>query len=141
MPLVPIDNVGQVGLIKDIPPYNIPPNAWSDGNNVRFLDDGVKKCAGYQEVMESCPFSPIYIFPYLSIGGSYYWIAFGKEKIAVLLDGAWTDVTRQTTNTLSGAITDVATTITLADASDFPTSGKIAIGSKQYGATNDNYYE
>jgi|TARA_Y100000310_G_scaffold194917_1_gene194928 hypothetical protein len=141
MSLVPIDNVGQVGIIKDTPPYNIPPNAWSDGNNVRFLDNGVKKCAGYQEVMESCPFSPIYITPYLSIGGFYYWIAFGKEKIAALKDGAWTDITRQTTNTLNGAITDVATTITLTDASDFPTSGKIAIGSKQYGSGNDNYYE
>ena len=141
MSLVPIDNVGQVGIIKDTPPYNIPPNAWSDGNNVRFLDNGVKKCAGYQEVMESCPFSPIYITPYLSIGGFYYWIAFGKEKIAALKDGAWTDITRQATNTLNGAITDVATTITLTDASDFPTSGKIAIGSKQYGSGNDNYYE
>ena len=53
MSLVPIDNVGQVGLIMDVPPYNLPPNAWSDGNNIRFLDDGVKKCAGYQEVMDN----------------------------------------------------------------------------------------
>jgi|TARA_R100000049_G_C1947730_1_gene93603 hypothetical protein len=141
MELVPIQSVGEVGLIKDIPPYNLPPNAWSDGNNIRFLDNGVKKAAGYQEVMDDCPFSPFYVAPYLTVGGTYWWIAFGKQKIAAWSGTAWTDITRQTTNTLNGAITDVATTITLASATDFPTSGTIAIGSKQYGAGNDNYYE
>ena len=141
MQLVPIQSVGEVGLIKDIPPYNLPPNAWSDGNNIRFLDNGVKKIAGYQEVMDDCPFSPFYVIPYLSVGGTYWWIAFGQERIAAWSGTAWTDITRQTTNTLNGAITDTATTITLTNAAEFPTSGTIAIGSKQYGAGNDNYYE
>ena len=85
MPIVPIENVGQLGIIKDTPPYSIPPNAWSDGNNVRFLDNGVKKIAGYREVMATCPFGPYYIVPYLSSAGQYYWIAFGEKDIA-----AWT---------------------------------------------------
>jgi len=141
MQLVPIQSVGEIGLVKDIPPYNLPPNAWSDGNNIRFLDNGVKKIAGYQEVMDDCPFSPFYVIPYLSVGGTYWWIAFGQERIAAWSGTAWTDITRQTTNTLNGAITDTATTITLTNAAEFPTSGTIAIGSKQYGAGNDNYYE
>jgi len=141
MELVPIQSVGEVGLIRDIPPYNLPPNAWSDGNNIRFLDNGVKKAAGYQEVMDDCPYSPFYVTPYLTVGGTYWWLAFGKQRIAGWSGTAWTDITRQTTNTLNGAITDVATTITLTSAAEFPSSGTIAIGSKQYGATNDNYYE
>jgi len=141
MQLVPIQSVGEIGLVKDIPPYNLPPNAWSDGNNIRFLDNGVKKIAGYQEVMDDCPFSPFYVVPYLSVGGTYWWLAFGQERIAAWSGTAWTDITRQTTNTLNGAITDTATTITLTNAAEFPTSGTIAIGSKQYGAGNDNYYE
>jgi hypothetical protein len=56
MPLVPFENVGSVGIIQDTPPYNLPQGAWSDGNNVRFLDNGVKKVAGYKEVMATCPF-------------------------------------------------------------------------------------
>ena len=71
MPLVPIENLGQIGIIKDTPPYNLPPNAWSDGNNVRLLDNGVKKVAGYQEVMATCPFPPYYIHPYLTASGTY----------------------------------------------------------------------
>ena len=120
MSLVPITKVGSVGIIEDIPPYNLPPNAWSGGNNVRFLDDGVKKVAGYQEVMATCPFAPYVIVPYLTVGGTRFWIAFSSAAIAVWNGSIWTDVTRQTTNTLDGAITDVATTITLADASLFP---------------------
>jgi len=140
MQLVPIQSVGEVGLIKDIPPYNLPPNAWSDGNNVRFLDNGVKKAAGYQEVMDDCPFSPLYLFPYKAVSPTYWWIAFGKQEIAAWNGTVWADITRQTTNTLSGTITDVATTIALTSAADFPTSGKIAIGSKQYTGT-DSYEE
>ena len=94
MELVPIQSVGEVGLIKDIPPYNLPPNAWSDGNNIRFLDNGVKKAAGYQEVMDDCPFSPFYVTPYLTVGGTYWWLAFGKQRIAGWSGTAWTDITR-----------------------------------------------
>jgi hypothetical protein len=35
MALIPVDNVGQVGIVKDINPWQLPPNVWSDGNNVR----------------------------------------------------------------------------------------------------------
>ena len=75
MSLVPIENLGQIGIIRDTPPFNLPPNAWSNGNNVRLLDNGVKKVAGYQEVMATCPFAPYYVHPYLTVAGTYYWIA------------------------------------------------------------------
>jgi hypothetical protein len=129
MPLVPIDNLGQIGIIKDTPPYALPPNAWSGGNNVRFLDGGVKKCAGYAEVFATCPFAPYYVVPYKA-GTNYYWLAFGLEAIAVYTGGAWVDLTRQSTGDLNGAINNSVTTITLTDASDFPTSGKVILGSK-----------
>ena len=129
MALVPIENVGQLGIIKDTPPYSLPPNAWSGGNNVRFLDSGVKKCAGYQEILATCPFAPYYLMP-LDDNGTYYWIAFGLKSIAVHNGSSWTDVTRQTGDTVDGAINNSVTTITLDDASGFPSSGTIAMGTK-----------
>ena len=113
MPLVPFDNVGSVGIIKDIPPYNLPQGAWSDGNNVRFLDNGVKKIAGYKEVMATCPFAPYYIHPYLTSAGLYYWIAYGTADIAVYTGTVWIDVTRQATLQLDGAVLASASTITV----------------------------
>ncbi len=94
MPLIPFDNVGSIGIIKDTPPYNLPQGAWSDGNNVRFLDNGVKKVAGYKEVMATCPFAPYYIHPYLTSAGLYYWIAYGATNIAVYTGTVWIDITR-----------------------------------------------
>ena len=113
MPLIPFDNVGSIGIIKDIPPYNLPQGAWSDGNNVRFLDNGVKKVAGYKEVMATCPFAPYYIHPYLTSAGLYYWIAYGSTDIAVYTGTTWIDVTRQNTLTLNGAVLASAATITV----------------------------
>ena len=113
MPLVPIENLGQIGIIQDTPPYNLPPNAWSDGNNVRLLDNGVKKVAGYQEVMATCPFAPYYIHPYLTVEGTYYWLAYGATDIAVWNGSSWTDVVRQTTLQLNGAVSASASSITV----------------------------
>ena len=141
MALVPIENLGQIGIIKDTPPYNLPPNAWSDGNNIRLLDNGVKKVAGYQEVFATCPYAPYYIHPYLTIAGTYYWIAYGTDDIAVWNGSSWTDVTRQATGTLSGTINNSVTTITLSDASAFPTSGTIAMGTQAIANGSSNGYE
>jgi len=145
MPLVPIEQVGQVGIIQDVPPYELPPNAWSGGNNVRVLDSGIKKIRGYTEALETITFPPYYLTPYEDSAGTYYWLAFGQNKAAVWDGSAWTDITRQTTTTLNGAINSSATTITLTSASAFPSSGTIAIGTRQVGASggaaNTNYYE
>jgi hypothetical protein len=113
MPLIPFDNVGSIGIIKDTPPYNLPQGAWSDGNNVRFLDNGVKKVAGYKEVMATCPFAPYYIHPYLTSSGLYYWIAYGATDIAVFTGTIWIDVTKQSALTLNGAVLASAATITV----------------------------
>ena len=141
MPLVPIEQVGQVGIIQDVPPYELPPNAWSGGNNVRVLDSGIKKIRGYTEALETITFPPYYITPYEDSAGTYYWLAFGQNKVAVWDGSAWTDITRQTTTTLNGAINSSATTITLTSASAFPDSGTIALGTKQVAEGATNYYE
>lgn len=144
MPLVPIENLGQIGIIKDTPPYNLPPNAWSDGNNVRLLDNGVKKVAGYQEVMATCPFAPYYIHPYLTVSGTYYWIAYGATDIAVWNGSTWTDVVRQTTLQLNGAVTAGASSITVdtgAALTALPTSGTLEIGTDITSDASTNKFE
>ena len=50
MALVPVDNVGQVGIVKDQNPWQLPPNVWSDGNNVK-TDEGAIKKALFQVLM------------------------------------------------------------------------------------------
>ena len=144
MALVPIENVGQIGIIEDIPPYNIPPNAWSGGNNVRFFDNGVSKCVGYEEVMATCPFAPFYIHPYLSAGGTYYWIGYGAADIAIWDGSSWTDVTRQNTMTLDGLVSASAGTIDV-DTGGVLTSlsatGTLDVGNDTSESAATNQYE
>jgi len=131
MPLISFESVGSIGIIKDIPPYNLPQGAWSDGNNVRFLDNGVKKVAGYKEVMATCPFAPYYIHPYLTTSGLYYWIAYGATDIAVYTGTTWIDVTQQLTLTLDGAVNHNSGSITVdtgAALSALPATGTLRIG-------------
>ena len=142
MPLVPIQNLGQVGIIQDIPPYDLPPNAWSGGNNVRFLDNGVKKIAGYSEVMATIPFAPYYIQDYLDSGGNTYWVAYGQTDIAVWDGSTWTDVTRQATLKLNGAVAASAATITVdtgAALTALDTSGTLTVGEDTADVATDKY--
>ena len=93
--LVPLEGIGQVGMVTDIPPYSIPATGWSDGRNVRFDDISVRKSMGYHEVMETCPFKPLHLETYQEYDErTYYWLAFGEKAIAVWDgSGSWIDVT------------------------------------------------
>ena len=76
--LVPVEQVGQVGIIKDTPTYSLPPNAFSDGLNVRFVDNGVEKLDGYLEVMKDCPIYPQHLV-FVNQDEKDYWIVFGNN--------------------------------------------------------------
>ena len=47
MTSVPVQNTGQYGIISDIPSVVLPPNAFSDGRNVRFDNESVSKITGH----------------------------------------------------------------------------------------------
>lgn len=43
-------DVGRIGLLTDFLNHNVPLNAWTDGLNVRFRDDGVFMRRGWQDL-------------------------------------------------------------------------------------------
>jgi len=95
MALIPVDNVGQVGIVKDINPWQLPPNVWSDGNNVRAEHGAIIKSPGYAEVMATCPIVPLYITN-LNTPADNYWIIGGTAAIHVYKESTddWSDITR-----------------------------------------------
>jgi len=93
MALIPVDNLGQVGIVKDIAPFQLPPNAWSDGNNIRVEHGAIIKSPGYSSVIATCPIDPYYITQ-LKAGSAAYWIVAGLAKIYVHNGTTWTDITR-----------------------------------------------
>lgn len=93
MALIPVDTSGQLGIIKDTSPFQLPPNAWSDGNNVRLEHGAVLKSPGYDSVIETCPIAPYYITQ-LKAGTAEFWIVAGLTKIYAHNGTSWTDLTR-----------------------------------------------
>ena len=122
MALIPVENVGEVGIVKDINPWQLPPNVWSDGNNVRSEHGAIVKSPGYSEVMATVPVAPYYV-THLVTGVNEYWIVGGLTAIHVYDDSS-------VSNTLDGGISDAATTITVDSTVGFESNGTITIGSE-----------
>ena len=96
MALIPLENAGQTGIVQDIQPWQLPINAWSDGNNVRMEHGSVHKCKGYSSVMATCPVAPYHVVYLKDASGNKYWIACGLAAVHVYDVGAttWSDITR-----------------------------------------------
>ena len=121
--LVPVDNVGQVGIVKDINPWQLPPNVWSDGNNVRSEHGSIIKSPGYANVMATVPVAPLYIIN-LVTGVNEYWIIGGEAAIHVYDNST-------VSNTLDGAVGAADSTITVDSTDGFETAGTITIGEEE----------
>ena len=119
MALVSVDNVGQVGIVKEKSSWNLPPNVWSDGNNVKTEEGSIKKCPGHTEVMATCPISP-YFITQITLGTPEFWIVGGLAAIYVY------DNTSSST-LLDGGIDASVTTVTVDSTTGFEDIGTITI--------------
>lgn len=51
MTIMRVRNVGSKGVVKDLPAFDLPPEAWSDSNNVRFIAGRIEKIGGFFPVL------------------------------------------------------------------------------------------
>jgi hypothetical protein len=128
MALIPVDNVGQYGIVKEQNPWQLPPNVWSDGGNVKTDEGSIKKALGYSSVMETVPVAPYFIISLIS-GNVEFWIIGGLSAIHVYDNTSNSD-------TLDGLISNSATTITVDSTTGFENNGTITIGDEQITYTN-----
>jgi hypothetical protein len=47
---VPIQNLGQIGIISDLPANEIPENAFTSGRNIAFRNNNIEPASGYQQI-------------------------------------------------------------------------------------------
>jgi hypothetical protein len=80
MPNIKFDKVGALGVIKDIAASELPLGAWSDANNIRFLDGAVLQFLGYGQVYNSPPEAPQYLMQ-ANVNGSRYWLYATAGKV------------------------------------------------------------
>jgi len=58
MPTLPIRNLGEVGVLTDPNPYNVPITGFTKANNVRFDDNKVRRAPVFRKVKDSLGFDP-----------------------------------------------------------------------------------
>jgi hypothetical protein len=61
MPDLDINDVASIGLIQDIPGYQLPPEGWTTATDVRLVDDGISTGATWSQILNTSPASPWYI--------------------------------------------------------------------------------
>jgi len=127
MAFIPIDKVGEVGIVKETSPWQLPPNVWSDGNNIKTEESSIKKTPGYSEVMATCPIAPYSILQ-LTLGTPEFWIVAGLAAIYVY------DNTSSST-LLNGGINDSVATVTVDSTVGFESVGTITIGTENISYT------
>lgn len=77
--IIPINDLGAIGLVSDKQPHTLPPNAFSDAVNVRFNDGEVRRVLGNQEIITVSSQS-MWAFPYQYIDTAY-WVFTGPSKL------------------------------------------------------------
>lgn len=73
MTVVPFDKLGSVGIIKDLPDHQLPPEAWTDGLNIRFIDGKAARIKGDQEVFGTPTQAP-YWGIFVPTADNRYWV-------------------------------------------------------------------
>lgn len=83
MAKIPFDKVGAAGVIKDIAASELPPGAWSDASNIRFLDGAALQFLGHGQVYGTPLDSPQYLLQ-ANVAGQRYWLyGTASKQVAV----------------------------------------------------------
>jgi hypothetical protein len=102
MAMLRVKKAGAVGVIKDLSLDDLPPNAWTDCSNIRFLDGSALQFYGHGEVYNSPSVAPQYVMPVYS-GSTRYWIYVSAAKAFVVTNSGGsavhTDITHATPHT------------------------------------------
>jgi hypothetical protein len=85
-------NSGRYGIIKDRQSHTLPLEAWSDGNNVRFVENSVQRTTGETRVWTPT-IDPWWLLHTTNAGEQQFWVYAGADKIYVVdQDNVHTDI-------------------------------------------------
>lgn len=109
-----INNLGMVGLVKDSKPWQLPPEAFTILENVRFTDLGIERLLGHEQVFGTLPEAPHFIMPvsgptqlwwlYMSLTKGYVYDGSDHTEITRISGDYSTTDTRQWNGTMLGGI-------------------------------------
>lgn len=93
---VAIPQLADVGVVKDVPDYLLPPNAWTDARNIRLRDNKIERITGHASVLDPPSIPPYWLLPVLSNAKEAGFIYAGLNKVYTFLSATHSNITRQT---------------------------------------------
>jgi hypothetical protein len=104
MAIISVASPGKFGIIQDRPPAELPPEAWSDGQNVQFLNGVTRSTSDPVTLLSTGTEQYIgAIAGPVTSSGFVSWLLTGTAKIVAMVAEELTDVTR-----ISGDYTGIA---------------------------------
>lgn len=91
--IVPINVVGDLGVVKDMPAHALPLNAWSDAKNFRFRNGYAERFQGHSSPFDTPTVGPYYLTP-AQVGVGYIWLYASLAKIFAYDGTTHTNLTR-----------------------------------------------
>lgn len=80
MPTVKVPHVGQYGAVLDLPSYELPINAWSRAENMRFKDGMAERFKGQSKIFDTPSVTPYHLEPY-QVADKRYWVHCGNTSV------------------------------------------------------------
>lgn len=105
MDLQRIEIKNPTGILTDPNPSDLPLEAWTSGDNVKFRNGKTSKVEGHSSVFPTPPEAPLQVFPYLS-GLTPFWISAGANKIHLTSGTSWVDYSRLAGGGYSASLED-----------------------------------
>lgn len=93
MAVVEVYDLGELGIISDKKGYLLEPEAWTDGKNIRFTENGVILMSGHQEVLGEFETGPEFLMSFPAADKTY-WFYFDLASGYVVDETSHVEVTR-----------------------------------------------
>lgn len=94
MPMISVNNVGALGVIRDRPGHELPPEAWTDANNMRFYNKNAFRFLGHEQALGNTTVIPGFVMN-VPNGDNDFWL-YASLTAVYGVDSALThtDITR-----------------------------------------------
>lgn len=95
MALAYLQKLGDVGVVPDAAPFELPEGGWSDGVNVRFRDGYAQRVLGRYAPFGSAAVAPRYLVTMKAASGGDQIVYLGLQKAYAVNGTTHTNITRQ----------------------------------------------
>lgn len=92
MPDIEINDLASIGVVHDLEGYQLPPEAWTLANNMRFSDAGAERLIGKQQKFGTLSGAPHFLFPVKS-ASQVFWMYMTLTKGYVWDGSTHSDIT------------------------------------------------